>query len=281
MNNSIDNQEISVGFLGGITDRLRKKRQQKKSPMHAIAPPKVETRNIYKLEVAGEVVAHIQFTREPKYRGADEADHEIRVRVVWTDVGLPMNVFLPLWQVEGFDTKDFKPNQKLPESLQLAQRELHAFLCHTLDQVKDFKRRYEDLIKQQEEREVNNPFASFARDSKTCDDIRELVLGRSRIYRIQDDAGKWMVLTVTNPNDSIRFTVKFIEAGHELDGKVSLGVFTKLDDLRMSNLSEENIPLEARELHAFLRCRAMRAGVKPSDGTLNNLRLQQLDRKFG
>jgi hypothetical protein len=115
-----------------------------------------------------------------------------------------------------------------------------------------------------------NKFASFAREERTCSDIRLLVTGRVQVYRIADSNGKYAILSLTSEGEKckvIRITLKFLQDGHELIGKVPLETMCELHKLRKEFLGnpfgDHKTQMENQgKLHAWLRTVAMAAGLK-------------------
>jgi len=220
----------------------------------------------------GDGRAIIRIVDMPKYRGA--LDSEIRLEVVDSDCDLPTGIFITAWAVEKFPKGYFRPNPKLDNNAQEQQRQLHDFLSEVYEQEIPKTKVASNVLHfpvQVAPQRPFNVYAGFAREEKTCSDIKILISGREQVYRIAGENGKYAVLALSSIGDigfkEVTIRLKYLECGHELDGQVSEGVFVKLHNLKKESLGQPfgehaQSMLEAGRLHAWIRKIAMAAGVK-------------------
>jgi hypothetical protein len=200
----------------------------------------------------------------------------IQLECLETDFGFYTQVFLSEKLVKTFSTENFTANFKLPNDVQEEQKALHTFLRTAYEQTDEFKA---DLVTDTYKlkpvltlvpKTPQNSFAGFAREENTCSDIRALVMGRVKVYRIADKNGKYAVLSLTSQGEVakvVRITLKFLQEGHELEGGLPLETMVELHKLKREYLGKPHGPFEQQQknqgvLHAWLRKVAMEAGIK-------------------
>ncbi len=205
-----------------------------------------------------------------------------------TDFGFSTHVFLGEKLVKIFSKENFIPNFKLPLDVQDQQKALHNFLRAAYEETAEFKEKLAakqallvtDTYKVKplftlvpKASQVHNKWAGFAREEKTCSNIRDLVLGGiEKVYRFADESGKYAVMSCTSEvrpiiGKIIRIELKYLEVGHYLDGKCSLGIMVELHKLNRESLGRPHGQYEQQQrnqgvLHAWLRRVASAAGIK-------------------
>jgi hypothetical protein len=197
-------------------------------------------------------------------------DKGIQFECLGTNFGFSSPVFIGEGLIKGYDSEKFSPNFNLPEIVQTQQKELHNFLRTAYEQSPEFASKVTSPAKLTLVPQAPNKFASFAREERTCSDIRLLVTGRVQVYRIADSNGKYAILSLTSEGEKckvIRITLKFLQDGHELIGKVPLETMCELHKLRKEFLGnpfgDHKTQMENQgKLHAWLRTVAMAAGLK-------------------
>ncbi len=194
----------------------------------------------------------------------------VQFECIVTNFGFTSQVFITEGLVKGFTIEKFTPNFNLPEHVQAEQKELHSFLRAAYEKTSEFVSKVTSPAKLTLVPQVPNKFAGFAREEITCSDIRLLVTGRVQVYRIADVNGKYAVFSLTSAGNDVKViyvSLKFLQDGHELTGKVPLETMCELHKLRKETLGnpfgEHKTQMENQgKLHAWLRKVAMAAGVK-------------------
>lgn len=193
-----------------------------------------------------------------------------------TNFGFTSKVFITEGLVKGFTSEKFTPNFNLPEHVQAQQKELHTFLRTAYEQTYEFVAKQNQVAKPNSPAKltlvpfVPNKFANFAREERTCSDVRVLVMGRVQVYRIADANGKYAVLSCTSQGSDVKviyITLKFLQEGHELAGKLPLNTMVELHKLLKESLGTPQGEFAQRKseqgvLHGWLRSRALAAGLK-------------------
>ncbi len=207
-----------------------------------------------------------------------ENEKGVQFKCLETDFGFAAQVFLSEKLVKDFTSEKFTPNFKLPIGVQEEQKALHSFLRTAYEQTDEFKANLAtDTYKVKpvltlvpKAPQPHNVFAGFALEEKTCSDIRALVMGQVKVYRIADKNGKYAVLSLTSQGEVVkvvRITLKFLQEGHELEGVLPLETLVELHKLKRDYLGKPHGQFEQQQrnqgvLHAWLRKVAMGAGIK-------------------
>ncbi len=205
-----------------------------------------------------------------------ENNKGVQFECLETDFGFSTRVFLSEKLVQIFSTEDFVPNFKLPLDVQDEQKSLHNFLRDAHELTDEYKA---SIARKQEKplftlvpkpTQPYNKFASFAREERTCNDIRKLVMGRVQVYRIADQNGKYAVMSLSSKGDVVKvvqITLQYLQDGHELEGQLTMGTLVELHKLaRVSLGTPHGLYAEQQKnqgvLHAWLRKVALDAGIK-------------------